>query len=180
MAVRAHKEGQRLPTDRRPAHQPGDATPPTQSVTSRPPVRHPVHPVDPLRHLPSPPLRLGVGSAHARGPGVVLPQRESSHRSVPDVLSSRRPPPRTHFHPAHYSALKEALPAEAPLHPAAPFPQSAASPPQHHPDAQQEPRVSAGKPHRGPAHQQVGAQESPVSHAVTELISSSHLCLLHK
>lgn len=160
LAVRAHKEGQWLSADFRPADRLRDSTPPSQPVASRPPVRHPLHPIHPLRHLPSSPLGLGVGGAHARGAGVVRPQRKPPHGPVPDVLLPRSPAPRAHVHPACNSALQEAPPAEAPLHPSASVPQSAAPPSQHHPDAQQEPRVPAGQPHRGPALQQVGAQRA--------------------
>ena len=170
LAVWAHEEGQRFSTDCRPANQPGHSSPPSQSVASRPPIHHPVHPIHPLRHIPSSPLGVSVGGAHARGAGFIPPLRQPSHRPIPDVGGSGSSAPRMHVHPTHHSALKEATPTEAPLHPSASVPQSVASAAQHHSDAQQKPRVPAGQPHRGPAHQQVGVQE-----AVTELTSSSHL-----
>lgn len=77
------------------------------------------------------------------------------YRSIPHVRSSCSSAPRTHFHPTYNSALKEASPTEAPLHPSTSVPQSAASTSQHHPDTQQKPRVPAGQPHRRPTHQQM-------------------------
>lgn len=158
LAFWTHAEGQRLSTDRRSARKPGDSTATSQPLASRPSFFHSLHSINPLRNLPSSPLRLGVSGPHARGTRVVCAQRRPSHGSLPDAFSSHVPAPRTHFHPTHNSTIQEASPAKAPLHPATSVTQSAAPPPQHNPDAQQKPRISAGQPHRRPACQQVGVQ----------------------
>lgn len=173
LAVWAHKEGQRLSADCRPVTQSGDSTPPSQPLTSQPPIQHPLHPIYPLRYLPSSSFRLSVSSTHTWGSCIICPQWKPSLRSIPNDLSSHSSAPWTYFHPTHYSTLKEAPQTKAPLHSTTSIPQSAASASQYHPDAQQKPWVTAGKPYWGPTNQQVGAQKADLEHhAVSKLMFS--------
>lgn len=153
LAIRTHKERQRLSPDRRSARKPGNSTPTPQPFTARPSLIHSLHPVDPQRDFPSSSLRLGVGGTHTWGTSVVCALRRPSNRSLPDAFSSAS---RTHLYPARNPTIEAASPTKAPLHPAASVAQSAAAAPQHNPDAQQKPRIAAGQAHRRPARQQVG------------------------